>query len=280
MNKNIDEKVVEDFGNEWSNFNQNPVPEHELKDLFKRYFSIFPFEYLSVKSSGFDLGCGSGRWAKFIAPKVGYLHCIDPSKLALETARNKLTGFDNCQFHQTSVDSIPLKDASMDFGYSLGVLHHVPDTESGILQCAQKLKPGAPFLLYLYYAFDNRPYWYRLIWKLSNVFRLAISRLTFPLKKLSSFFIALFIYFPLARAACILEKLGIDVKNFPLCEYRSLSFYTMRTDALDRFGTRLEKRFTKKQITEMLQRAGLENIKYSNESPYWCVISYKKKSIN
>jgi len=280
LNKNIDENVVEDFGHEWSNFNQNPVPEHELEDLFKRYFSIFPDEVLSNQSIGFDLGCGSGRWAKLIAPKVGCLHCIDPSDLALNTAKMKLTGFDNCQFHLASVDSMPLEDGSMDFGYSLGVLHHVPDTESGILHCVDKLKPGAPFLLYLYYAFDNRPYWYRLIWKLSDVFRLAISRLAFPIKKMTSFFIALLVYFPLARVAYILEKLRINVRNLPLSEYRSLSFYTMRTDALDRFGTRLEKRFTKQQIIQMLQRSGLENIKFSSESPYWCVISYKKKSIN
>ena len=44
----------------------------------------------------------------------------------------------------------------MDFGYSLGVLHHIPDTCAGIKACARLLKRGGPFLVYLYYAFDNR----------------------------------------------------------------------------------------------------------------------------
>ncbi len=50
----------------------------------------------------------------------------------------------------------------------------------------------------------------------------------------------------------------------------------MRTDALDRFGTPLEKRFTRKQITEMMGNAGLERIAF-NDSPCWCAIGYRKQ---
>jgi 2-polyprenyl-3-methyl-5-hydroxy-6-metoxy-1,4-benzoquinol methylase len=59
----------------------------------------------------------------------------------------------------------------MDFGYSLGVLHHVPDTNQGIRDCVSMLKPGAPFLLYLYYALDNRSLAYRFLWKTSDILR-------------------------------------------------------------------------------------------------------------
>ena len=52
----------------------------------------------------------------------------------------------------------------------------------------------------------------------------------------------------------------------------------MRTDALDRFGTRLEKRFTQKQIREMITGAGLENIVFSKSEPYWCAVGYKASS--
>jgi 2-polyprenyl-3-methyl-5-hydroxy-6-metoxy-1,4-benzoquinol methylase len=44
----------------------------------------------------------------------------------------------------------------MDFGYSLGVLHHIPDAQKALSDCVKKLKLGAPFLVYLYYSFDNR----------------------------------------------------------------------------------------------------------------------------
>ena len=54
----------------------------------------------------------------------------------------------------------------------------------------------------------------------------------------------------------------------------------MQTDALDRFGTRLEKRYTKKETLTMMETAGLENIKFSESEPYWCAVGYKKSGTN
>ena len=71
----------------------------------------------------------------------------------------------NVEFHHASADAIPLPDGSQDFGYSLGVLHHIPDTARAMADAVRKLKPGAPFLVYLYYDFENRPAWFRGLWK-------------------------------------------------------------------------------------------------------------------
>jgi ubiquinone/menaquinone biosynthesis C-methylase UbiE len=274
---NIDSKTVEGFGDEWTRFDQSSLSKHDLHQLFTRYFKIFPWTSLPKNSVGFDLGCGSGRWARIVADKVGKLHCIDASEAALAIAKKNLLEKDNCFLHMASVDNIPLEDNSMDFGYSLGVLHHVPDTFSGIKACVSKLKPSAPLLLYLYYAFDNRPFWFRLLWKSSNIFRQVISRLPHFFRYWVSQIIAVLVYYPLARCALILERMGVNVSAFPLSFYRHMSFYTIRTDALDRFGTRLEQRFTANEIREMMEKAGLERITFSDYSPYWCVVGYKRK---
>ena len=276
MQTNVDLKTVEGFGEEWSRFDQTGMSETELNEQFARYFAVFPFESLPADAEGFDLGCGSGRWAKLMSERVGKLHCIDASKEALAVAKRNLAHRPNVEFHNASVAEIPLADDSMDFGYSLGVLHHIPDTSRGIEACVRKIKPGAPFLVYLYYAFDNRPAWFRLVWKISDVFRRAICALPFGLKKIVTDLIAVFVYFPLAKTASLLEKAGMNVESFPLSVYRHHSFYTMRTDALDRFGTRLEQRFTRAEITEMMTRAGLENIKFSDGFPFWCAVGIKK----
>lgn len=272
---NIDEKVVSGFGDEWTRFDQSGLSEQEKKKLFEAYFSVFPWSSLPDNAEGFDLGCGSGRWAGLAAPKVGVLHCIDPSD-ALDVAKKNLAQFQNCVFHSATVDAIPLAETSMDFGYSLGVLHHVPDTQAGIKACVKKLKPGAPFLVYLYYAFDNRPFWFQWIWWLSDILRRMISRLPHGPRYIVSQIFSGVIYFPLARISWLLEKSGMDVRNLPLSAYRNLSFYTMRTDALDRFGTRLEQRFSRKQIKNMMEQAGLEKIKFSDAEPYWCAIGYRR----
>lgn len=275
MNENIDKQVVEGFGDEWSRFDQSLLSDAELEKMFGNYFNIFPWEKLPLNAVGFDLGCGSGRWAKMVASRVGKLHLIDPSIDALAVAKRNLYNSDNCEFHLASVEEIPLENESCDFGYSLGVLHHIPDTQAGLQTCITKLKSGAPFLLYLYYRFDNRPAWFRMIWKASDAARRVISRLPHSLRFVTSQFLAAAVYFPLAKTSLVLEKFGMNVEKIPLSQYRSNSFYVMRNDALDRFGTRLEKRFTKKEMQEMMQDAGLENIKF-NDTIFWTAVGFKK----
>ena len=246
----------------------------EAQRVFGDYFAIFPWEQLPLNAEGFDMGCGSGRWACFVAPRVGRLHCIDPSS-ALAVARQTLAAQRNVQFHQASVAASGLQPSSQDFGTSLGVLHHVPDTAAAIRSCAELLKPGAPLLLYLYYSFDNRPYWFRMLWRLSNAARLLIRRLPPRPKQCVTDLIAVTIYWPLARLAGLAERLGLPVGALPLSYYRRRSFYTMRTDARDRFGIPLEQRFSRAQIRQMCTAAGLVDLHFSPRAPYWCVVGFK-----
>ena len=273
--KNIDLKTVEGFGEEWSAFDQSDLDPDEHRRLFEEYFSTFPFADLPEQAEGFDLGCGSGRWAALMAPRVGQLHCIDPSAKALAVAERRLAHCRNVRFHNAGVDNLPLADDSQDFGYSLGVLHHIPDTAAALASCVAKLKPGAPFLLYIYYAFDNRPLWFRAIWAATDLGRRAIARAPFPLRKGVTTAIAGLVYFPLARLAALLERQGAKVDDIPLSAYRRASFYTMRTDALDRFGTRLEQRFTRDEIAKMMKDCGLEAIIFREAVPYWVACGRK-----
>src|SRR4051794_21393236 len=112
--RNIDERTVEGFGDEWSAFDQTGLSERELQRLFDGYFGIFPFDELGPDAEGFDLGCGSGRWAAKVVERVGLLHCIDPSAGALAVARKRLGDNPKAHFHLASVDSIPLPDSSQD----------------------------------------------------------------------------------------------------------------------------------------------------------------------
>ena len=266
--------TIKGFGDEWVKFDQSNLSLKEHSDLYEEYFDIFPWKCINNKSIGFDLGCGSGRWAKLFSPNVGKLFCIEPSD-ALDIAKKNLKDNKNCYFIRASVEELPLEDNSMDFGYSLGVLHHISNTQEGLNNCVKKLKKDAPFLIYLYYKLETKPVWYRSIWKLSDILRKIIASLPFQIRYLLSQLIAFFVYWPLARISLCLNKAGINVDNIPLNSYKSLSFYTMRTDALDRFGTLIEKRFSKEEITEMMLKSGLKNIVFSSTKPYWCAVGIK-----
>lgn len=273
--RNVDDKIVRDFGDEWEDYDYSSFNKKKLKDTFDKYFSIFPWNLINKKSIGFDMGCGTGRWAQFIADRVAHLYCVDPSE-AINIAKKNLKNFNNISYLKETTEECTLKENSMDFGYSLGVLHHIPDTQKAIKDCNKFLKKDSPFLIYLYYDFENKPIWFKNIWKISNFFRKIISKCPAKVKKFICNLIAYLVYFPFSRLSLILEKFGFDVSNFPLSEYRTLSLYQCRNDSLDRFGTCLEQRFSKLRIIEMLSNAGFKDINFSSSPPFWCCISKKK----
>jgi hypothetical protein len=88
--------------------------------------------------------------------------------------------------------------------------------------------------------------------------------------------IAASVYFPLARTAALVERFGVGVGSFPLAAYRHRSFYMMRTDALDRFGTRLEQRFSAAQVKRMMAEAGLRDVVLADTPPYWTSVGFRQ----
>jgi ubiquinone/menaquinone biosynthesis C-methylase UbiE len=272
---NLDQTTVDHFGREWRRFDQRGVSSAELRRIFAEYFALFPWDSLPRNAVGFDAGCGSGRWAALVAARVGWLYCIDASADALAVAQKSLAGLGNVSFHAAPLEAMPLADNSMDFGYSLGVLHHLPDPSAGLAACVRKLKRGAPMLLYIYYAFDNRPAWFRLLWRASDALRQLLSKAPFRLKSVVAELLAVCVYWPLARGAQVSERLGGNIANWPLGAYRWRSYYAMRTDALDRFGTRLERRMTRAQIKTLMENAGLRDICFRDAVPFWCAVGYK-----
>jgi ubiquinone/menaquinone biosynthesis C-methylase UbiE len=278
LRHNLDLKVTRGFGEEWSTFRQDEdhLSQQQRRQIFDDYFRIFPWHLLPPGGGvGIDVGCGSGRWAVLVAPRVAHLHLVDASAAALDVARRNLHFAQNISYHENSVAEMPLPANSLDFAYSLGVLHHVPDTQAALDAIAGKLKPGAPFLVYLYYAFDNRPAWYRLLWRISNLARLVISRLPRILQLFVSQIIAAVVYWPLARIAHFLSQRRLSPPSLPLAYYADKSFYVMRTDAYDRLCTRLEKRFTRGDIEAMLDRAGFADIRFSDNEPFWCAVGIR-----
>lgn len=268
------DKVIEDFGSEWQAYGHEDMPEAELGRSFDQYFGLVDLTALPPGCVAADIGCGTGRWARLLAPHVGTLHCIEPSA-AVEVARRNLAGLSNVRLAQADIDSMPIADGTLDFLYCLGVLHHLPDPAAGLATCAAKLKPGGRMLVYLYYRFDFQPAWFRVLWRLSDILRRGISRLPFPAKLALTRLIGLCVYYPAARLSGLLERLGFDVTDLPLSYYREKSLYTMMTDALDRFGTRLEHRFTQPEIRAMLEAAGLQDVAFSPGKPYWCATAVR-----
>lgn len=272
---NLDEETVKSFGEEWNKF--TGFDEKDLKVTGDQYFDIVDNSIVNPNSTRvLDVGCGSGRWSRYLSDKVKFIEAVDPSE-AIAKASKFNRDKKNIRWTQASVDNIPFEDNSFDFVFSLGVLHHIPDTQQALTDAVKKLKPGGHFLLYLYYALDNRGVAYKLLFKMSNSIRYVISKLPGFLKRIVCDIIALVIYFPLVSLARLLKSLskGNAFNKLPLSYYHDKSFHIMRNDALDRFGTPLEQRFTKTEIEKMMLASGLTDIKFSEGVPFWHALGKK-----
>ncbi len=272
---NIDWKTVDSFSTEWEKFNN--FSAEEIEQIGNDYFDIVP-KGLYKNATVLDMGCGSGRWSKYLANKVKFIEAVDPSN-AVVTAHKILKENNNVRITQAEVANLPFKDETFDLVISLGVLHHVPDTSGALLNCVSKIKKGGACLIYLYYNLDNRGTLYQIIFAVSNIIRRGISILSSVPKKIICDIIAYTVYWPLAKISGMLKTMGSHsfYKKIPLSYYHDKSINILKNDSLDRFGTPLEQRFSKKEITKMMVSSGLKDIAFSKKAPYWHALGYKRQ---
>jgi SAM-dependent methyltransferase len=272
---NIDHKTVESFGDEWQAF--HGFDEKELMKLGDEYFDIVGPEMVNEKTTLLEVGCGSGRFLKYLSNRAGYLVGVDPSH-AIFAADQLIGPAENVVLAKASANNLPFENESFDFVCSIGVLHHIPDTFKALQACVAKVKKGGYFYTYLYYDLDNRGLLFRSLYKLSNAIRKGICKLPTIPKKAVCNILAVGFYMPFILSNRLLKVVGVPEKfrnKIPLFGYENRSFYVIRNDSLDRFGTPLEQRFTKIQIQQMMEQAGLSEITFSNNIPFWHVVGKK-----
>lgn len=278
--EDLGDEVIRDFGAEWSRFKY-------LRDSDKSTLALQASLYLSPirdflesnkqKIIIADFGGGTGRWSEFLLPYASCLIVVEPSDGAFQTLKERFRDRGDVILMNQKIEDCEITDESLDLAVSLGVIHHIPDPLNALKSIHAKLKTNGQFLGYLYYDFENRGLAFRNLWRLTNYLRTLISKLPNRMKFMVCDLIALVAYFPLARVARLFDLLDIQVKDIPLSQYRNLTFEVMRNDALDRFGTRLEQRFSRDDIRTLLKEAGFnhETIVFSENEPFWTFSAQK-----
>jgi SAM-dependent methyltransferase len=254
------EDIQYTFGAEWK---EHGAVLADHADEFTAYFDLIDLDALADRRVA-DLGCGSGRWASFVAPQCREIVLVDFSE-AVFVARRNLVGADNAIFVLADVLDLPFADDAFDLSYCLGVLHHLPVDALDACRALRRLGPEV--LVYLYYALDNRPAYYRALLVIVTQVRRQLAKIRNPVARSRiSLVIAGAVYAPLAFAGSIAG--GRAKRYVPLADtYAGKSLKRLQQDAYDRFFTRIEQRFTQAEILELRDSFG--EITVSDELPYW-----------
>lgn len=135
---------------------------HNLHTNGDPFSAIYPYERYRGKRV-LEVGCGMGGMAAMWARHGAKLSAVDLNPVAVEQTRRRfeLFGLDG-DIRQVDARSLDFPDATFDYVYSWGVLHHSPDLATSVGQLLRTLKPDGEFGVMLYHR-HSLLYWYRIL---------------------------------------------------------------------------------------------------------------------
>jgi SAM-dependent methyltransferase len=241
------------FGYEWTEFND---PEPSGQTNFQDYFAGLDLESLKGKLV-LDAGCGMGRHARETGKYAGIVVAVDFSAAVDQAARNTASQ-KNVQCIQADLTRLPLRNESFDFVYSLGVLHHIADTEGALRGLVAKLKKGGQLRVYLYWKREGMSGW--LLSCVSAV-RLVTTRLPFPVLKFLCWVLSVLLFVGVIVPYRAALALGIrSLEAWPLFVYTKYPFQVLYNDQFDRFSAPIEKRYSPEEARQLLTSVGLTDV--------------------
>jgi SAM-dependent methyltransferase len=242
------------FGYEWTHFNDwRPSGLTNFAD----YFGQFDLEWLRGRTV-LDAGCGMGRHARQVAPFADTVVAVDFSGAIDQAARNAADQ-PNVYCVEGDLTRLPVTDQAFDFVYSMGVLHHLDDTEGALRGLVRALKPGGRLRLYLYW---KRRGFSGALLSLVSLARTVTTRLPFPVLKVSCWLLSVGLFVGVITPYRLLEKLGVAVdQSWPLSVYVKYPFNVLYNDQFDRFSAPLEKRYSQGEVNALLKAAGLRDVR-------------------
>lgn len=138
------------FGTQWNRYEVQCLDEDIATFQAKTGFDVNSLTGLRV----LDAGCGGGRYS-FVAGSAGAeLTSVDISS-AVNKAARLCESLPNVQVLQANLMKLPLPANSFDRIFSIGVLHHTPDTRAAFDALIPLLKPGGNISIWLYPKWDR-----------------------------------------------------------------------------------------------------------------------------
>lgn len=174
-------QVAAEFAEQWKRYDEK---REEYRQQFLDWIAPVQPEFFKGKVV-LDGGCGKGRHllasATFEPELVIGVDLGEAIYVAREATRNQ----ENVQVVRGDMLCLPFKEGVFDYGYSVGVLHHLPDPQGGFNSVVKALKPGGHVSAWVY-GYENNEW---IVSFVNPIRKHLTNRMPRPLLKALSWFL-------------------------------------------------------------------------------------------
>lgn len=248
------ERTAASFAYEWQRFGAT-------RDEWERNF----LDYMRPHGPGFfrglrmlDAGTGSGRHSRQAALYGAEVAAVDLGE-SIDVARQNVPA--GVLTVQADLERLPFEPGTFDLVISIGVLHHLPDTERALRYLARFARPGGLVRIYLYWQPERR--WQRAVLAGVSAARQLTTRLPHRLLELLCYPLAALLWALVVRPYAALRNRPRGRRlaaALPLQTYADYPFAVLVNDQFDRLSAPIERRYTAAEVERMMLAAGLEEV--------------------
>lgn len=248
------DRTAETFDFEWERFGV-------LRDQWEKNF----LDYMQPHGPEFfkdlkvlDAGAGSGRHSRQAALYGARVAAVDLGS-SIDVARGNV--LDDVLTAQTDLEFLPFKEGVFDLVMSIGVLHHLPDTDRALNYLVRFVRPGGRLRIYLYWKPERR--WHRTILRVVTAARIVTTRLPHRLLLALCYPLSILLWLLFVGPYSVLRRVGPTkalADALPLKTYADYPFEVLVNDQFDRLSAPLERRYTRDEVAQMMASAGLGQV--------------------
>lgn len=241
----------------------------KFKQMFPHWEQVFVETVAPIEPSffrgrvGLDGGCGFGRSLYYAAGFGAEMVGLDLSE-AIEAARENTAHLPHVHLVQGDIFHPPVKRQALDFVYSIGVLHHLPDPKAGFLSLARLLKPGAPMFIWVYLRGRGRqiPFF--------TAMRAVSTRMPLKALNVACLLLAVGQYGAFVGPRQLLETIGLGRlgARIPFSFYARYPFRALHTDWFDGLSVPLVAYYKPHEIREWYREGGFERVRIEGEDTW------------
>ena len=257
--------AIEDFGKQFKYHNKIDDywgGEEMINDI------VNPFDLSLIKNKIVcEVGIGSGRILKNLikfSPKK--IYAIDPSEAIEIAKKNNEDSKIEISYKKISGQMINFKN-EIDYIFSLGVIHHIPEAEIVCKKIYESLKPKGKFIIWLYGKEGNELYLF-IFNNLRKITRFMPDKILNLFSILLNLFLSVYIFF------C--KYLNLPLKNYMMNVLKKCSFEKRKYIIFDQLNPSYSKYYTKKEVETLLSTSGFQKFEIVNRHQYsWTAIAEK-----